>query len=136
MIFHESESESLTTSPSPSPHKLDSSSTRVRIRTRDYPTLIEIAVRSHGHATLTLMALFCPLCTSPPSANLILIQVHNVVVLTGVWGQTNCPAIPERVEEGRRCTKRCNSDEDCRGPRERCRCDDVCGMTCFNPGEL
>jgi len=49
--------------------------------------------------------------------------------------QTGCPAIRSRVEEGRRCRKPCKSDSDCKSPRKRCRCDNVCGMTCFNPSE-
>ncbi|CAK8674588.1 unnamed protein product [Clavelina lepadiformis] len=44
-----------------------------------------------------------------------------------------CPRRLDQVAEGRRCRKPCKKNRDCRGPRKRCRCDGVCGLSCFNP---
>nr|XP_039269171.1 clotting factor C-like [Styela clava] len=38
-----------------------------------------------------------------------------------------------KIEEGRKCRKPCDTDADCRGTFKKCRCDDWCGKTCFNP---
>ncbi|XP_076821299.1 CUB and sushi domain-containing protein 3-like [Clavelina lepadiformis] len=44
-----------------------------------------------------------------------------------------CPRNLSLIEEGRICRKPCTKDSDCRGRQKRCRCDDVCGLSCFNP---
>ncbi|XP_076823257.1 uncharacterized protein LOC143469448 [Clavelina lepadiformis] len=44
-----------------------------------------------------------------------------------------CRADPCQVEEGRICRKPCENDADCKGALKRCVCDNVCGMSCFNP---
>ncbi|CAK8674590.1 unnamed protein product [Clavelina lepadiformis] len=44
-----------------------------------------------------------------------------------------CPRQLDQVAEGRRCRKPCKKNRDCRGRKKRCRCDGVCGLSCFNP---
>ena len=44
---------------------------------------------------------------------------------------------PRDVEQagllGQKCLRKCSTDEDCKSPKKKCRCDGVCGMSCIKP---
>ncbi|XP_078494009.1 protein lev-9-like [Ciona intestinalis] len=40
---------------------------------------------------------------------------------------------PRSANPGRACKKACTHDAQCRGRLKTCQCDNVCGMSCFNP---
>jgi len=44
------------------------------------------------------------------------------------------PRLDQSLLGNRRCVKACVADSDCRGVLKKCRCDEGCGLSCFNPG--
>jgi len=44
------------------------------------------------------------------------------------------PRLDQSLLGNRRCVKPCVTDSVCRGVLKKCRCDEGCGLSCFNPG--
>nr|XP_018670177.1 sushi, von Willebrand factor type A, EGF and pentraxin domain-containing protein 1 isoform X2 [Ciona intestinalis] len=61
---------------------------------------------------------------------LLLFFIGAAVSIDLVAGQA-CP--PRSANPGRACKKQCTHDAECRGALKTCQCDNVCGMSCFNP---
>ncbi|CAK8674434.1 unnamed protein product [Clavelina lepadiformis] len=47
--------------------------------------------------------------------------------------ETSCKRNLSLLEEGRECRKPCQSNSDCKGVLKKCRCDNICGKSCYNP---